>query len=713
MSYAGVLSSTREAGYLDRARALVVRAEELGATLVAWSAVTLALSWDVADIAKAVVFAVEAVADRAGGRDPWASGIAQGTVELLSSSPGLGWGTPLVDAVALARIAAPGEVLVDAGVESAKDGDLLAVGSKISFDAGRRVRGARLDIHQPWRAVSAAQIARLVDAPLTGRASELSELSSSPGAVSILRADPGLGGSRMLSELYARTAPSKALLLVPSDAKAEPLGALRRAFTLLAASEPLALDQALHDPLDRLLRGEGIGKDHAIQLVSGYLTCHGPPPALLVDDAIEIDGGSLEVCLKAAAKSALRWLIVVRVDALTDVPSLFGALPHGADVELRPLAADEAADIAQAVTGGALSRPVAARWARRGGFTPLGVIEAVRAGLATGDLAWVGDAAHARRRAAGKGAPRPASFWIAERAEELSPEARAVLVALALLGGSAFLERIAGVVGRMSSSVDAAAEVERLLDARWVRRSRADGWFELPTRSHREAVLQLVHDARSRAWHRTLAEEIEKTGGPLQLAEAAQHAAKAGDGSWAARLASAAARRATELGHRTAAMRLVAFARAQDPSAADIPVEASVDSADGDGLRSIPPGPLSIPPAPSRIPVPPGLTRMKALDELSRGHATQAVRTLRAELERLGEASPLERSKAALALGLALAHAGETEEALLEALEGLARAREAGDARGERACMMLVAKVLAPSERDAERVREAVEAMVG
>jgi hypothetical protein len=720
MAYAGVLSASGEkatAGYLDRARALVRRAEALGAELVSFSAVTLAFSWSIAATEKAVAFAIGAVRDRREGQEPWASGVAQGTMEPigLESPPPraeLAWGPPLVEAVALARIAAPGEVLVHASVEGLEAGELLAMGSKISLDSGRRVRGARLDIHQPWRSASAAQIARLVEPPLVGRASELALLASAPGAVTILRADPGLGGSRMLAELAAKTAPSKTLLLTPLAVKAEPLGALRRAFIHLAGSEPLALEPELHAPLDRLLTGEGIALDTATQLVAGYLRNDGkgPPPALLIDDAIEIDGPSLEVAVRAAATSQIPWLIVVRVDALADLPSVFGSLRHGADVELRPMAAGDAGQIAELATRKALSPLGAARWARRGGFSPLGVIEAVTSGLATGELAWVGDAARARRRASGKGTPRPAAFWIAQRAEELSSEARAVLVAVALLGGSASLATLTAVARRMSSSIDIAAEMPRLLQARWLSRMK-DGWLALPTRSHREAVLQLMNDAGSRSWHRAIAEEIEKAGGALQLAEAAQHAAKAGDGPWAARLATIAAQRATELGQDTAAMRLVAFARAQDPSSIDATSEVVETFEAISKVMSLPPpGPLSIPPPPSLVPIPPGVTRMRAMDDLSRGRATQAVRTLRIELDKLGDASTRERSKGALALGLALAHAGETDEALLAALDGLARAREGGDARGERACMMLVAKLLTPSETDAKRVREALEA---
>jgi hypothetical protein len=46
-----------------------------------------------------------------------------------------------------------------------------------------------------------------------------------------------------------------------------------------------------------------------------------------------------------------------------------------------------------------------------------------------------------------------------------------------------------------------------------------------------------------------------------------------------------------------------------------------------------------------------------------------------------------------LALGVALAAANRKEEALLEALDALARAREAKDERGERACLMFLSQL--------------------
>ncbi len=711
MAYAGLLPG-KAGGYLERARALTQKAEALGANLAAWSAVTLAFSWEPEAVEEAVTLATEAAKDSAEGREPWACGVAQGTMEELAphgERAQLAWGTPLVHAVALARVAERGEVLIDASVEGLRSGDLLVTGSKIATDVGRRVRGARLDVQQPWKSASAAQIARLIDPPLVGRDVELASLGASAGALVLLRADPGLGGSRLLAELRTRVSPSRALVLTPSALRVEPLGALRRAFTHVAGSEPLGLDASLHAPLDRLLDGEGVDLETAAKIIVGYLSTRrpttvpgasdpAPPPALLIDDALDMDTSSLEACAVAATQAAEPWHVVVRVDAMAELPAVFDALPRAPDVECKPLGAALAERLAELLTGGAMTRRAVARWARRGGFTPLGVIEAITAGLATGELAWVGDTARARRRKAGKGTPRPSSFWITQRAEELSPEARAVLTAVALLGGSAPLATIVAVLSRMFPTIELPTELPQLRRERWVREPQ-EGWMALATRTHREAVLQLMHEGRTRAWHRAMAEVTEKAGGALRLAEAAEHAAKAGDGREAARLGGAAARRAIELGLDKSAPRLVAFARSEDPTSQPLLPSAP--------LTPEPPGVAAPASARGRTQAPPSVARMKAIDELSRGHTAQAVGALRHELQSLQGATILERSKGALALGFALARAGDTEEALLAALDALARAREGGDARGERACMLLVARLIEVSGGDGASVREA------
>jgi hypothetical protein len=63
--------------------------------------------------------------------------------------------------VSLARIAKPGEVLVDSDVRGVRHGELGIVGSRVSTDAGKRVRGWRLDVKKPWRMSSSAKLPAL------------------------------------------------------------------------------------------------------------------------------------------------------------------------------------------------------------------------------------------------------------------------------------------------------------------------------------------------------------------------------------------------------------------------------------------------------------------------------------------------------------------------------------------------------------------------
>jgi hypothetical protein len=85
--------------------------------------------------------------------------------------------------------------------------------------------------------------------------------------------------------------------------------------------------------------------------------------------------------------------------------------------------------------------------------------------------------------------------------------------------------------------------------------------------------------------------------------------------------------------------------------------------------------------------------RMSGFVALRRGATADALRRLRAATEAVKE--PAQRARARLAYGVALASAGRTDSALLEALEALARAREAGDPHGEHACSLFLARLSA------------------
>lgn len=85
--------------------------------------------------------------------------------------------------------------------------------------------------------------------------------------------------------------------------------------------------------------------------------------------------------------------------------------------------------------------------------------------------------------------------------------------------------------------------------------------------------------------------------------------------------------------------------------------------------------------------------RLDAMACLVRGQVGQALRQLRDAKARASRLSLSEQCRASLALSVAIAAAGRPNDALLEVLEGLSRARKGGDVRGERACAKFLAQL--------------------
>ena len=85
--------------------------------------------------------------------------------------------------------------------------------------------------------------------------------------------------------------------------------------------------------------------------------------------------------------------------------------------------------------------------------------------------------------------------------------------------------------------------------------------------------------------------------------------------------------------------------------------------------------------------------RMAGLVALRRGATAEGLRRLRDGAESVKE--PAQQARSRLAYAVALAAAGRSEGALLEALEALSRARASGDAPGARACALFLARLSA------------------
>lgn len=570
MPYAGLSPATGR-GYVERARALVQRGEALGGSLIAFGSQVVGVAFEPDAVEEAVAMATAGVLEESkAGEVGWGAGIAEGEVDPVAPDAArawLAWGVPLVSGASLARAAGPGRVLVDKTFKALRT--LVTLGTRVASEDGRRVRGAVLDVQQPWRHAAAALVSKLETPPLLGR-EDPSALLWMPGALAVLRADPGLGGSRVMGELAAMVAPGPALLLAPSGSSIEPLGSLRRALDRARAIEAPHFEPELEPALRRLLSGDGVPVDTAAAIISSFLratTDESPAGALLIDDANDVDGASIEACARAVASSDGAFACVARVDAMRAPPASLALLGKGPEMALEVLDDASAQAFAAAALGGALDGVAQRRWARRGGNAPLGILEALAVSLSAGELAWNGDVATARTRASGRGRARPALYWIAQRAQMMGSALEQLILAfVALSGGELALERLGKLLAAANVRAHADAEAKKLVVRRWLVEPQP-GWIALPSRTHREALLAELSNEQLRGIiHRALAHVLEAEERGIGLAEAAHHLARAGDPANASRVALSCARAAIGLELRGAATHLLAMARELDPS---------------------------------------------------------------------------------------------------------------------------------------------------
>ncbi|MBL8609050.1 MAG: hypothetical protein JNL38_17115 [Myxococcales bacterium] len=857
--------------HLERMRALMLRVDARSGTLVAWSATHAVFAFPPEAVEDVVGLARTRGEESMGDEAPFAIGVSQGEITSLAPEGGQGdlaWGMPIVAAVSLAQVARPGEVVVGETVKALRTGKLLTTSARRTREAGVRVRGAVLDTAQPWRRDAEGRVGRL-KVPELVAVEEPSSLVWMPGTLSVLRADPGLGGTRMLREVATHVGPAPTLSLAPSGSGLEPLGALRRAIGRALAGDVSPFLMELLPQVEMLSSGDGITLESAAKIINAFLwpKSASTSGALLVDDAQDVDSTSLAACAQAIKTAERGFTFVVRLDATCPPPPEVAELERGPEIELKPMSEEQGGALAAGAFGGQLDPLARKRWARLGGQSPLAIVESITLGVASGEIVWTEEIAKPRRRSAGRGRPRPARQWITLRAGDLPEAQKVLLCTVALLGGEVGAERLQRIMRRVDPSLSAIeGHVSELFRGRWMSSPQAD-WVALPSRSHKDALWDIVDGPRRALLHKAIADVIVDEEGRLGRAEAAFHAARAGEGPRAAALALAVATAASELGFEQTSTRLVAFAKEQDPTCearaqahlrssipaaregnlprVEIPIEGAALSKDivelptheppvepaaesvapateisvpppaveapiraakpdDDGISVVvtapiqekgtpvegeseadrdsePPtlakldgSPLSEPgalpklePAPSppvplvrekpkaapqappaaeasasvgELPLPQQLTelakhavlsadtsalekwidglaavgekvaftdRMRAIARMSRGDIGDALRVLRRARVSLDPQAKALRCQTSLALGLALASAGRVDDALLEGLDALARARETSDDRGARACLSFLARLYAAVGRpeDADRLR--------
>lgn len=720
---------------------------------------TVSFSFEAAARRAALDFVLSSGDETSAGEPPFSVGVAEGELDLFAEDGAhgeLAWGRALARACLLARRGRAGEILVADDVGALVRGELLPSGVRRAREGSLVVRGARIDPLRPFRSDARAGLAFLRTASFVGEEPPIGAVAQTKAV--LVRADPGAGGTRWLTELASFV--PRSLVITPTGTPLEPLGALRRAVVRAGALAPSSRRQELVVPLAGLTRGEGIEASAAAGFVTSLLA--GPAEirklsAILIDDVAAIDDATLEVCARVARDPKNAVGLVVRLDRASLVPSIFDGLSQVTAAALGPMSSDDARELVTRSMSVPTAPLLGSRWARLGQRLPLGVVEAVAHGVAGGEIVWDGEKARPRARRSGRGKDAEPAAWIRRRARDEAAPNKLVLGLLALLGGEVEPVLLARILEAAIEPLDDKAVSAELIRTRWLVESE-DGWLSLPSRTHVVALADLLEESVITRLHAAAADVIEEDAGSLGRAVVAYHAERAGQLTRAARLLQSAGTRAGELGYAGSASRLHMLARRLDPN-----VENTVGRSRRPGgepvvdpfakLRIAPHD--SEPPAVLRVPlrpVPPpddgardgasevpsssaiatrlgdlakealrttdqatleglsaGLTtpskageRRDALSRIRRGDIGAALRVLRRTRAELPEHDHAQRCQTSLAIGVALAVAGRPQEALVEAMDALARARRQEDERAANACLAFLNRLYESVGRQGE-----------
>jgi hypothetical protein len=425
-----------------------------------------------------------------------------------------------------------------------------------------------------------------------------------------------------------------------------------------------------------LLFGDGVDVRLGAELVARWVTLHESKAggsrangAVLVDNARDVDDPSLDVVAGAAELARGSFRLVVSLEPTLAPPLPLQSLEPGPVIHLGPLPKRHAEELALSAAQRSISPNEAKRWARRGGYAPLGIVEALAEGLEGGGLA-------------GPDVEAEPKEWILRRLRFLRPKAKNVLTAIAVLGVEVAAPLVQDLLAIVSSASDV-PETAALYDAAWLR-AAPPGFYALSSHTHREVLLSQIADDECSRWHEGASLVIQRAGGKLAMAEAARHAALSGDHRRAVELALIAARASRPLNLDAATEALLTFAGASPEDIALLPAPATdfrllswIDALRVSGDRNG------------------AAARLTAIASLAKGETSEALAALREGVELTKDAPPAARSRASLAYGVALAVAGRRSEALLIVLEALARAREGKERNGERACARFLARLTA------------------
>ncbi|MFW6051330.1 MAG: hypothetical protein ACODAU_09160 [Myxococcota bacterium] len=749
----------RTAAIADWTRRVVARMPQAGGQVLGTLGSAVAASFDLPDLPDALDLALELL-DRADAESvPVAVGAAMGELEPVDAPDGarLGWAGAAIDrAQLLANRARSGELVLGPAARDAAS-SLYLFGRQVRAGA---VRGQAIDRGQPRREACRRFIRHLRPAPVPPSTDELLSpmraLAHAGGSQCVvLRGPPGAGARAWLEALEREVEPPLVLRIAGVPAALEPLGSLRRALCqqwgsparVAASADAMGIAKPGCERLMRIATGEAVPRAEAVETVRALLDgvgLGGRRPWVVLDPVHSIDPATFDVVGEAlAGDEAPAALVVARLGLEVPVPEAL--LRGGAPTELvlPSMRSPDARAVAEVVLGEEPGSEVARRVAVLGGDTPLGVEEAARTLVASGDLV------HSDGRFVWRVGPRtgvqaiPTEALIAERLAALEELPHRVLEAVCLTphGTSpAVVSKVALADGL--SEEDCRSSLERLRLEAFVR----NGDELRPTSEIlRQVVLQSMPPARNAELYRFLATALSREPhGAFASGTIGYCLAEGGHVRDGARALLEAARAALGAGFTRSAIRLAAGAVQFDPSeetraaaskisrsmssrppppraggATKVPV---VDAIDDDNAlsdlvqrtvrslldRDFDAAERFIDMAVAEGCDRPAADRLRAIAHLARGDHGAAMQALGRTHEG-EERDPRRAARAALTRALVLMHGGEPSEAVRPGLRALSIARRLRDPRGEAAALHILSACYRALGRaaDAEALEDA------
>jgi hypothetical protein len=657
-------------------------------------------------------------------------------------------GDALDRAQALANRARPSEIVLDPAAQGAAAAVFLF---SRALSAGPAVQGEVIDRAHPRRRDCRSGLAHLNGPQLHGAAQAqlgmLRQVAQSAGRHRVVLVGAyGSGTGSWLRHVAHEVKPALWLDVRALSTALAPLSGLSYALRRLPANEaPEALfdlqaetDRAALAVLVDIRRGEAVARRDAVNAVQkllaralkrsqqrGWLTVS---PAPLVDPA------TIGVVSEVGRDGGPDCFTLLRVPPDARPPESFARGGNLAEIRVPPMTQSEGRALAQSMLGKLTSQDIARRAAAMGGNTPLGVAEAVRVLIATGDVIADGGKFRWRRGPAGRVATLTIEGLLEERVDEVSYDARRLLEALATVPDPDESELVAAVADADGLSQGARElALEELVGQALV--DRNERGLSL-SRYVRSVVEQAMPPARLAELSRFVAEGLERQApGEDAYARAtlAHYVARGGKPSEAANMLLAVALSAGQLGFVRSGVRLAAAAVECEPSEEVRARAAAIAEKLSERSGQAPPRrlPSERPQAFSESAAPTGtrpladkamaqavdaimhrdfdgvdralelvvaagrdgppVDRLRGLVQLAQGDSDSAQRLLLRARMREHEEQGSESTRTAIATAILLAETGQASGGVREALRALQIARATKDGPGEQAALRTLA----------------------